>query len=200
MRGLPVTGAGLTVTAPNREYSLLASADPVSERLEELQIVLGEGPCVEALTAHHPVLVPDLDADGAHRWPAYAASARELGIRAIFSFPLQVGAAQLGALDLFRARPGPLNGPELGRAFDLAHEAVQILLSGPDHGAATAGEALEVSSELFQAQGMVMVQIGGTLEEAMARIRAYAYAHDLRLLDVARAVVAREVWFDGDQR
>ena len=45
---------------------------------------------------------------------------------------------------------------------------------------------------------MVMVQIGGTLAEAMARIRAYAYAENLRLIEVARAVVNRQLHFDRD--
>ena len=53
-------------------------------------------------------------------------------------------------------------------------------------------------AELFQAQGMVMVQIGGTLLEAMGRIRAYAYAENLRLIDVARSVVNRQLYFDRD--
>lgn len=33
-------------------------------------------------------------------------------------------------------------------------------------------EAVEARAELFQAQGMVTVQIGGTIGEAMARMRA----------------------------
>jgi AmiR/NasT family two-component response regulator len=53
--------------------------------------------------------------------------------------------------------------------------------------------------ELFQAQGMVMVQIGGTLTEAMSRIRAYAYAENRRLIDVARDIIGRDLRFDRDR-
>jgi hypothetical protein len=127
----------------------------------------------------------------------------ESGSCAVFAFPLQVGAAQLGVLDLFRARAGTLSRAELGRALALADDAVRVLLDGQERGldgdGSPADEPLGGTAELFQAQGMVMVQIGGTLAEAMARLRAYAYAHDLRLVEVARAIVARELRFDRDE-
>ncbi len=52
--------------------------------------------------------------------------------------------------------------------------------------------------QVFQAQGMVMVQLGVTLAEAMARIRAYAYAHDRRLSDVAVDIVAGRLVLESD--
>lgn len=163
-------------------------------------LVLGEGPCIDAAAAGRPVLIADLVQVGPCRWPVYADAVRDAGIRAIFAFPLQVGAAQLGVLDLFRAEPGPLSGPELRRAFDLADEAVTILLDGKERGDELAsGEPMAGPVELFQAQGMVMIQIGGTLAEAMARIRAHAYAENRRLIDVARDIVGRELRFGRDQ-
>jgi GAF domain-containing protein len=201
VRTMPALGAGLSVVATDRQVTLLAAADPTSERLEDLQFVLGEGPCVDAAAERRPVLVPDLATDGPGRWPGYAAAVLEVGVHAVFAFPLQVGAAQLGVLDLFRARPGPLTAAELGRAYGLADEAVSVLLDGDerrqfDGDGSPGDDALGTTTELFQAQGMVMVQIGGTLAEAMARIRAYAYAHDRRIVDVARAIVAGELFFE----
>jgi hypothetical protein len=45
---------------------------------------------------------------------------------------------------------------------------------------------------------MVMIQIGGTLAEAMARMRAHAYAQNRRLIDVARDIIGRDLRFDRD--
>ncbi len=53
-------------------------------------------------------------------------------------------------------------------------------------------------AELYQAQGMVMVQLGVTLPEAMSRLRAYAFTHERRLRDVAEDVVARRITFTED--
>lgn len=205
---LPASGAGVSVFAANGQYSLLTAADGASERLEEMQFVLGEGPCVDATATGRPVLVSDLDEELPSRWPAYASAMREAGIRAIFAFPLQVGAARLGALDIFRTRSGPLSGTELACALDLTDQAVAILLTLTDgsadgltdglaHPADLGGDNAGV--ELFQAQGMVMVQLDCTLSEAMARIRAYAYAENRRLVDVARLIVARDLRFDRDE-
>jgi len=190
---LPATGAGLSVMGKDKQFSMLTATDPTSERLEELQFVLGEGPCVEAGLTRRPVLVPDLDADGVSRWPAYASAVLQAGIGAVFAFPLQVGATQLGVMDFFRSSRGPLSSSELTCAYALADEAVGILLGG------AADTSLTGPAELFQAQGMVMVQIAGTLTEAMSRIRAYAYAENRRLIDVVNDIVERKLKFDRDE-
>ncbi len=46
---------------------------------------------------------------------------------------------------------------------------------------------------------MVTVQIGVTVTDALARLRAYAYAHDRRLADVATDVVARRLRLDPNK-
>jgi GAF domain/ANTAR domain len=200
---LSVSGAGLSVMADNEVRGLTAASDPATARIEELQFMLGEGPCIDAFAARRPVLVANL-ADGAsRRWPVYAPAAYDAGVRAVFAFPLQVGASRLGVLDVFRPRPGPLSADELGQALTFAEVAVTTLLDGQAHadpGAAVDGldEAMDSRAELFQAQGMVMVQLGGTLTEALARMRAYAYAENRPLADVARDVVGRRLRFDRD--
>jgi len=192
---LPATGAGLSVMTMEVQLTLLAAADPVSERLEELQFVLGEGPCVDAIAAGRPVLVPDLATAGPTRWPVYAEAVLGAGMKAVFAFPLQVGAARLGVIDFFRTAPGQLSGEELKQAFAFADEAVMILLDGGIGGDV---QPIAGPAELFQAQGMVMVQLGGSLAEAMARIRAHAYAENRRLSDVAHDIVERTLRFDRD--
>lgn len=200
---LSASGAGVSVMAEDGARGVAASSDPASERIEELQFVLGEGPCIDAFASRRPVLVPDLTDGAAHRWPAYTPAAHDGGVRAVFAFPLQVGAARLGVLDVFRSRAGPLSGAELRQAFAFTDLAVRTLLDGQDDaipGAAADGldEAIEHSPELFQAQGMVMVQLGVSLAEALVRIRAHTYAENRRLNCVARDIVARRLRFDPD--
>ena len=64
--------------------------------------------------------------------------------------------------------------------------------------AAGLDEALRYRAELYQAQGMVMIQLGSNLTDALARMRAYAFARDQPLAEVATAVVARRLTFSGD--
>jgi transcriptional regulator with GAF, ATPase, and Fis domain len=200
---LGVSGVGVSLMAEDGLRGMATASDAATERLEEVQFVLGEGPCIDAFAARRPVLVPDL-MDGASRWPIYTPTVHDSGVRAVFAFPLQVGASRLGVLDLFRTRPGPLTAQELARALVFADVAVGTLLDGQERAGpeATADglvEAMDSRAELFQAQGMVMVQLGVPLTEALSRLRAYAYAESRPLAEVAREVVARRLRFDGNQ-
>jgi hypothetical protein len=173
-----------------------AASDAASERIDELQFTLGEGPCMVAFTSRRPVLEPDLTAGGALRWPIYAPAVRAEGVLAAFAFPLQVGAARLGVLDFYRQHSGTLSTDELAEALTFADVATTMLLDGQEKaapGAAAAGldEALEYRFELYQAQGMVMVQMDVSLLEALVVLRAYAFSHDRGLAEVARDVVTR---------
>jgi hypothetical protein len=182
----------------------MVATDPITERIEELQLLLGEGPCVDALSTRRPVLVGELGDAATSRWPLYCSAAHGDGVRAMFAFPLQVGAAQLGVLDVFRTQVGTLSAGELVRAFGFAEHAVNALIEDRGDGAAGAmvdglDEAVEHQAALFEAQGMVMVQLGVSLVEALARMRAYAFAENRRLSEVAVDIVARAVRFEPDR-
>ena len=210
-QALSASGVGISVMTEDGTRGVCAASDPLSERVEELQFVMGEGPCIDAFATRRPVLVADLDGSATHRrWPGYAAAAVQDGVRAVFAFPLQVGTARLGILDVFRQQAGPLADTELPLALTFADVTVEALLdrqrsagTGAEDGTVPpGGVAADVGhrAELFQAQGMVMVQLGVSLGEALARIRAHAYAQDRRLDDVARDIVARRLRFDQDHQ
>jgi AmiR/NasT family two-component response regulator len=89
-------------------------------------------------------------------------------------------------------------------AFTFADVTVEALLDRQEDGAALGARDALVSdvqhrAQLFQAQGMVMVQLDVSISEAMIRMRAAAYAQNRRLDDIARDVVGRILRFDRDQ-
>jgi len=204
-RALSASGAGVSVLAGDGMRGVAAVSAPAYESLEELQFSLGEGPCVDAFASRQPVLVPDLSDAAMGRWPGYATALHDNGVRAVFAFPLQIGSARLGALDVFRGEVGSLTADEFHDALTFADVAVTTLLDGQAEaapGAAADGlddEVIGQRAELFQAQGMVAVQLGISLVDALARLRAHAYVEDKALGDVARDVVARRVSFDSEQ-
>lgn len=200
---LSASGAGISVITDDGIRGVSVASDPHSARIEELQFLLGEGPCMDAFATRRPVLVPDLTDGATARWPMYTPAAHEGGIRAVFAFPLQIGATRIGVLDLFRQCAGPLAGDELPMALTFADVTVAALLDRrEDAGVGGADDdlaaAVEHRAELFQAQGMVMVQLGVTIDEAMARVRAHAYAEGRPVGEIARDVVARRLRFDRD--
>lgn len=206
-RELPASGAAISLMTLDGTSATAAASDADYHAIEELQFTLGEGPCVDAYATGRPVLVPDLadrtTADGSGRWPVYRSDVQGRGVRAVFAFPLQIGAARLGAMDVFRTHEGPLSGPALAQALTFAEVATMTLLDGQEHAPdgqpAGLGVALDTSLEVYQAQGMVTVQLGVSLVEALARIRAYAYANDRALASVARDIVNRKLSLERDE-
>lgn len=198
---LTATGVGISILSPGREPVPVAASSEASVRVEELQFVLGEGPCIDAYASRSPVLVPDLSLAAASRWPAYAPAAHGHGVRAVFAFPLQVGAARLGALDVYRDHAGSMTPVTLSRALTYADVVMHELLdqgSGDDRPAALVDDLDDDRFEVYQAQGMVMAQLDISAQEALMRLRAYAYAHDQRSIDVARAILAGKLVMESD--
>ena len=197
-RSLPATGVGVSLMSETGNHVAYAASDPSCEQFEELQFTMGEGPCMDAYASRKPVLTSDL-AEVAGHWPGYATAIQDHGVRAVYAFPLQIGASRLGALDIYRAGVGGLSASELTMAFAFAEVAMGALLDAQDGSANSfQHEAAGHRFELYQAQGMVMVQLGVDLAAAMARLRAYAYAQDCRLADVADAVVEGKLIFGPD--
>jgi hypothetical protein len=198
-----VTGAWLSAASGAEAGHLMRVTGEVSERLAELQLTLGQGPSVDASASGGPVLASDLAAgESGRRWPAFAPAACQAGAAAIFAFPLRIGAIQAGVMGLYRERPGPLSAVQLGDALIFADTATLLLLDSQDQAAgATAGPgpggqpaALTLHrAEIDQATGMLTEQLGVGIAEAFIRLRAYAYAHDRQLADVARDIVARRL-------
>ena len=203
-RSLPATGVGVSLlTDDNHGGGTVAASSAASRRLEELQFSLGEGPCIDAYTSRRPVLEPDLRTHGMRRWPGYAPAACEHGVQAVFAFPLQVGAARAGALDVYRIEPGSLTPDSLTQAVTFAEVAMGLLVDGQDAaqvGRTTAeiDDALAYRLEVYQAQGMVMVDLGVSISEAMARLRGHAYAEGRPISDVARDIVAAKLRLKRD--
>jgi hypothetical protein len=199
---LAVTGAGVSLIrrsdAPNEQLLAWAS-DPVAARLEDLQLTVGEGPGVAAAAAGAPVLVPEL-AVALARWPAFAPAALAAGAAAVFSFPLVLGAIRLGSLDCYRDTPGALRPEQVSDALVLADAAFAAVL------AAVAGHEpddlrwiSDIHAEVHQACGIVMYELKITIETALLRIRAHAYAHDLPISAVARQIVDRQLSLNAEQ-
>ncbi|MEA2702069.1 MAG: hypothetical protein QOJ69_1043 [Actinomycetota bacterium] len=195
-----VTGAGIMLMSGELPVGSACTTNQVSALIEDLQYTLGEGPCVDAYQLDRPVLEPDLADAILPRWPAFTAPAVAAGVRAVFGFPLRVGAVRLGALNLYVDRTGWLTDDQHTDALvmaDVAAESVLAMQAGASIGALAA--ELEQGSNfqyvVHQAAGMVSGQLDVSVVQALVRIRAYAFGHE-RLLDgVAEDVVARRLRF-----
>jgi hypothetical protein len=206
---LGVSGAWVIAGDATKPGQAMCATDVVGESLAEVQVTLGEGPCHDAANSGVAVLAADLSTDGTGtRWAAFTDAALRAGAAAVFAFPLRIGAIRVGVLGLYRDKEGPLSSFQFGDALILADTATVLLLDAearqpddPFSGAAPAGQSPDLAAhhaEIYQATGMLTEQLGVSISVAFARLRAYAYAQDRRLSEVAHDIVTRRLRLDPD--
>ncbi|MEV7340707.1 GAF and ANTAR domain-containing protein [Streptomyces sp. NPDC093544] len=217
-RGNPAQACALALRAEGVALSLLVGKDRAAEplwcypeisvRFEELQFTLGEGPGPDVVRTGTPVTEPDLGRVRPDRWPALLPSAREMGIHGVSCFPLSIGAIRVGVLTVLSDGDRRINEQQWTDATALAGALTGAFLNGDRRwsggGSAPApGTFLEWPTGLHrakvhQATGMISVQLGVSMEDALLRLRAFAYSSDRPLGEVADDVVVRRLRFQDD--
>jgi GAF domain-containing protein len=197
-----VTGAGIMLMSGDIPRGPVCTTDDVSALIEQLQYDLGQGPCIDAYQQDQAVSEPDLATPRVPRWLAFSGPAVEAGARAVFGFPLRVGAVRLGALNLYRAAPGPLTDEQHADALvmaDVVADALLMLQSNAPPGRVAV--ELEAGANfhyvVHQASGMVSAQLEVSVAQALIRLRAFAFGNDRPLEEVAQEVVSRTLRLDG---
>jgi hypothetical protein len=199
--------AVLTRSAHNRE--LVYATDNIAQLLDELQYTLGEGPCFDAYLDDSPQFHPELTSVAqTSRWPTFAADAAQLGVQALFAFPIPDGQRPLGVLELYRRTAGSLAGggyaAVAGCATAIAH---RLQSNWEDHvtrfgsaekaidAAATFSEPTNpfTRTQIHVAAGMVAIELGVNGDEGVDRLRAYSYACGRRVSCVAADIIARRL-------
>jgi hypothetical protein len=194
---LGVDGASITVENNTPRRTTLSATDDVAERLEDLQDVTGEGPCRDAYRLNE-LVVATLGEASEKRWPAFARAALDaVGQLTIHTFPMRADGQVYGAISVY-ARDRELPGA-LGSAQFLVDAIGATLLRAPVTD--LVGDRPPAAREtVHQATGMVIAQLGIPAADALAILRAHAYATDQTLFDVADEVIDRRLDFkDLDQ-
>lgn len=205
VRILPVSGASISLISTDGMRVTLCASDDVAAGLAEIQDTLGEGPSFQAVSLNAPVFATDLaDGSDGHRWPLFAPQATNAGARAVYSLPLRQGTS-IGTVDLYRAQAGALDEREMRVALHAADTLTPALLTlapeeteegAPDVG--WLGGATAPREEVYQATGMVMVQLGIGAGEALARLRARAFSEGRTITELAQDIVDRTSDFHGN--
>jgi hypothetical protein len=198
-----VDGAGILLMSGALPRGSVATSDSVAAALEDVQYTVGEGPCIDAHVGGRPVLEPDLAHPALPRWPAFTPGALAAGATAVFGFPLRVGGVRLGSLNLYRSGAGALTDEGHADALVAADVVTEVLLAlqgqSPDDMLSADLEAhADFRFVVAQATGMVSSQLDVPVTQALLRLRAYAFAHDRPINDVAQDVVDRRLIFEPD--
>lgn len=191
-------GCGVTLLTESGQSLTIHVSHPLITKVEDLQHTLGEGPGVAAARSGAAVLVSDLCDVGVGnlgRWPTFAKEIVAMGLVAAFAYPLRVGTASVGALTLYRDHPGALSSDQASAAR-LTADAVAVAVARDGLGTLDPeGDPMQV----HQAAGMVTVQLGVSIDEALLRIRSSAYAEGTTADQLADDIVSRRRRLSKDE-
>jgi hypothetical protein len=196
-----VAGAGISMMTSAGNSGIVYASDEIASKIEELQFVLGEGPCMDAFGHGEPVFIADLDdpEEGvAQRWPAFVQGAADLGVRAVYAIPLRIGAIRLGVMDLYRFEAGMLTSSQLASALlaaDLAALSLLHLAPGAPELPDSSADRSTYRVQVHQATGMVKVQTGLHIADALLLLRAHAFTTSRPVGDIADDVIAGRLRF-----
>jgi GAF domain-containing protein len=190
---LDVETAGVMLAAPGGQLHLLASTSEAMRVLELFELQAQEGPCVDCHRTGLPVVNQDLAAIGG-RWPRFAAEAVAAGLHSAHALPMRLRGTVIGALNLFRAGPGEMGPADIEVAQAFADAAtIAVLQHRATEEAQVVNEqltrALNSRVVIEQAKGMVAERLGLDMERSFNVLRTHARSHNLRLADVAAAVI-----------
>ena len=199
---LAVSGAGITVMGGDQAGPVCVSSQRVAA-LEDLQFTMGEGPCRDAFRTGLPVHAPRLDPSTVARWPSFVDAAHETGIGAVFAYPLVMNRARVGVLTLYQDGEGDLSATQHDDSLFIAGVLAETVLSMQDaapEGLLAAGleDVVEYRAQVHQAAGMVSVQLGIPVAEALVLIRARSFAAGRPIRAVAGDIVLRRLRFADD--
>jgi hypothetical protein len=204
---LDVDGASLSISYDEGiSGRTFGASGPLAQELQELQFTYGEGPYLDAVRTGSVVMV-GLEGREAGRWPAFTGAARQRGLHAVFALPVSVVHLHLGALDLYRTRPGDFDAATLKGAL-IAAELATVPLMDVMGTESDAAEAIDPNTtweytalgrvEVYQASGMLMSQLQVGVAEAVVRLRGYAFAHDMTASAVAWEIIEHRLRLDSD--
>ncbi|MFJ9036198.1 GAF and ANTAR domain-containing protein [Streptomyces sp. NPDC102406] len=177
------SSVAVTLVDGERNQVATASSDQPSSSAQDLEYVLGEGPARDAVCAHGPV-----EASGpalSTRWPGYGPAVRALGIGQVVAVPLQVPGECIGALAIF----DPPGGDASTRLFTKVADALtRSVLIGQDAVPGLFG-GIDYRAVVHQAAGMVAIQTGCQVGDALELVKARAFADERPIGDIARDIV-----------
>ncbi|MEH3132632.1 MAG: GAF and ANTAR domain-containing protein [Mycolicibacterium neoaurum] len=177
--------AGILLIGKDSTYESLATTSDLPNKLDELQVTFGEGPCMQA--ALDDIVVRTDDFRDEPRWPKYSPAALEYGVRSGLSFKLYTANRTAGALNLFSFHPNVWTARAETTGLVLAaHAAAAILASRQSE---ELESAVASRDRIGQAKGIIMERFKVDDVQAFALLRKLSQDSNTKLADIAEQVI-----------
>ena len=193
VRLLAASAAGVVLADPRGELRVAAASSEEAGLVELFQLQNDQGPCLDCFRTGQPISAADLTGPD-QRWPRFAQAATRAGFRTVEALPMRLRDQVIGALNLFRAEPGPFETADLRIAQALADVATIGLVHERNvRRSETVAEQLQAALNsrvmIEQAKGKLAERYGINMDRAFTMLRDYARNTNQHLTDVARDFV-----------
>jgi GAF domain-containing protein len=193
---LDVAASGILLADSSGTLRVVGASNEQAQLLEVLQIQHGEGPCWDCYHTGDVIISADMAAGS--RWPRFAPVAVAAGYPSVCAVPMRLKQNRIGCLNLFMSKPVRLPDPDIALAQALADVATIAIVQDEANSAADVRErqlqhALNSRIVIEQAKGMIAAQADVDMHDAFTRLRAHARNNNLRLTDVAAAIISGSI-------
>jgi len=190
--------ASLLVRTRDR-FVTAAATDDVARRIDQIELEVGEGPCVDAILDEAYQHDADLTT-AVTPWPHFTERiVTETPVRSAIGYRLLLDGDKVGALNLFSDTPGALTEKSADTGAVIASFAsVALMAIRAREEAATLRQGLHSNREIGKAVGLLMAAHHISGEAAFELLRTTSQELNMKLAHVAAQVVkGQESQFDG---
>jgi hypothetical protein len=191
-------GGAISLGFTTSERTLLCVTDDLVSLFEDVQDTLREGPTLDALRTARPVICGSWD-EQVQRWPVLMRSMPpSVSSTLLHAFPMLPEHVLVGVVSLHIRSDRTLarTAEELDFLADVVGAAIVGGVPVEDDQHALWSERDKVA----QATGMIVAQLGIGPADALAVIRAHAFAHEATVGEISRAILGRELTFSDPYR
>jgi hypothetical protein len=174
----------------NGTITTAAASSPLVVVVDQLQIEAGEGPCLDASALRTTCYAADLIDD--QRWPVFGPAAVAAGVRSVLAYSLSPD--RPSALNLYAQLPAAFGATDRAQALLFATLARLALDSAEERASeekksGNLTEALRTRELIGQAQGILMERERITGDHAFDVLRRASQHMNIKLREVAEALI-----------
>jgi GAF domain-containing protein len=190
---LGAAAAGILLADGQGTLRVIGASNEQAHLLELLQLQNDQGPCLDSY--RRGAIVSNGDMGAGSPWPEFAVVSVAAGYPSVCAIPMRFRSFTMGCLNLFMSQPIVLPDDDVSLAQALAHVASIAIAQDQTIRESALREshlqhALESRIVIEQAKGMIAAQSSVDMDSAFTMLRAHARNNNLRLTDVAKAVIA----------
>lgn len=188
-----IDGSGLLLANEHAFLHYVVASGEAGRTLEETQLEIGEGPCMDTFFTDELVETKDVQAD--RRWPRLRQALSHTELRAVLGVPVHLAGVPVASIDVFRFRPTAWDESER-RALTRYAEVVSAIL----HAALQAEHAGELADQLHFALdyrvpiergvGYLMARDGISVAAAFTKLRGASRSSRRKIGEIAEELLA----------